>query len=119
MNHVEEFILNQDQALSELLQFVHHYLIEEFGLEPKLRYKIPFYFSNTWICYLNPLKSSGIELAFLNGLKLSNEHGLLDAQNRKMVAGIKIDDLKTIPLEAIHGSVIEAMKLANLKDSKE
>ena len=115
MNNVEEFILNQEQELSELLQFIHHYLIEEFGLEPKLRYRIPFYFSHTWICYLNPLKTSGIEFVFLNGNLLSNEHGLLAANNRKMVAGIKITDLKTIPLEAIHSSLKESIALASRK----
>jgi len=113
MNEVEEFILDQDETLSELLQFIHHLLIEEFGLEPKLRYRIPFYFSHTWICYLNPLKSGGLEFAFLRGKELSNDHGLLNAQNRKMVAGIHIDNLESIPLEAIYFSLSESIALSN------
>lgn len=110
MNELEEFILNQEPELSELLQFIHHFLIEEFGLEAKLRYGIPFYFSHTWICYLNP-KNVGVEFSFLKGQELSNRHRLLDAKNRKMVASIMITDLQSIPLEAIHHSVCEAIDL--------
>lgn len=112
MNSVEDYIFNQEPELSELLQFLHLMLVGDFGLQPKLRFKIPFYFSSTWICYINPLKKGGVEFVYIKGQELSNEHGLLDSKGRKMVAGIFIKNLTEVPVEAIQESLSEAILLS-------
>ena len=77
----------------------------------KVRFKIPFYYLHSWVCYLNPVKPDKIELVFINGKKLSNVQGLLDDRGRKMVAGIMIDDPEHIPLENIQDIFAEALIL--------
>lgn len=92
-----------------LMEHLHEMLTVEFDLEPKLRYGIPFYFRKSWICYLSPLKDSKIELAFLRGNELSNEQGLLEAKNRKMVKGIELSDLKSIAIRPLKEIIHEAI----------
>lgn len=77
----------------------------------KIRYKIPFYFRKSWICYINPIKKDGIELCFLRANELSNASGLLDFKKRKQVAGVSIFDHKEIPLESIVEVIQEALLL--------
>ncbi len=81
------------------------------GVTPKLRYGIPFYYKKSWICYLNPLKNNGVELAFTRANELSNEQGLLNFKKRKQVAGIEIYNLKNFPASSIEEIVNEALLL--------
>ncbi len=71
------------------------------NISAKLRYGIPFYYQHSWVCYLNPLKAGGIELVFIKGQRLSNESGLLQDRNRKMVSGIHLQEEKDLPMKAI------------------
>ena len=81
------------------------------GVTSKLRYKIPFYDKKSWICYLNPIKKSGVELAFVRGNELSNQQGILDFKGRKQVAGIEIFDSKHLPLDELREIINEALIL--------
>ncbi len=80
-------------------------------MELRKRFGLPFYYARSWICYLNPLKKGGVELCFLRGIALSNDHGLLSANGRKQVAGIFCESAENLPLEAIHMSLQEALAL--------
>lgn len=80
----------------------------------KMRYKLPFYYYNSWVCYLNTVKGDRVELCFINGQKLSNNQGLLDTRGRKMIAGIMLDHQKTIPNEAVLEIFGEAIILDEL-----
>ncbi len=111
MNEVEEYIFELDGTTYEILQFFHLLLIEEYGLTPKLRFKIPFYYTSSWICYLNPLKNDQVELCFIRGRELSNKHGLLLTKGRKLVAGFTLTSLDEIPLPEIHQAITEAIDL--------
>ena len=77
----------------------------------KIRYKVPFYYRKSWICYINPIKKDGIEFCFLRADELSNQSGILDFKKRTQVAGISIFDHKKIPLEGITEVINEAMLL--------
>lgn len=77
----------------------------------KIRYNIPFYFRKSWVCYLNPLKNGGVELAFPRGNELSNEQGILMANERKQVRGIVFKKAEDIPDETILEILAEAMML--------
>ncbi len=111
MTAVDDFILDQPDPQKEILQYLHLLLTEELGLIPKIRYKIPFYYYKSWICYLNPLKEGGIELAFTRGNELSNEQGLLNFKGRKQVCGLDIRSVNAIPHEALYEILQEALIL--------
>ncbi|MEL6668817.1 MAG: DUF1801 domain-containing protein [Bacteroidota bacterium] len=111
MANVESFIYTRPGEEREILFYFHQLLTEEMGLEPKIRFKIPFYFNRSWVCYLNPIKQGGIELAFLRGRELSNVQGLLVSKGRKQVYGIDCYSLAEIPREAIYEIIQEAILL--------
>lgn len=110
MIEVENFIYKHEGDQREILLYLHHLFID-FDLSTKIRYKIPFYYGKTWICYLNPIKKGGIELVFIRGNELSNSQGLLDNKGRKQVAGLEIFNVKDIPQETLREVIHEAILL--------
>jgi len=108
---VRDFIEGQDKDRRDLMRYLDHLFSEEMGLVSKIRYRIPFYFNRSWICYLNPIKEAGIELVFLRGNELSNVQGLLDHRGRKQVSGIILNKVSEIPQEAIREIMHEAIIL--------
>ena len=111
MDAVEHFIYEKTGTQREILLYLHQILAEELGLQPKIRYRIPFYYQKSWICYLNPLKEGGVEFVFLRGNELSNEQDLLDTKGRKQVRGITFRQVADVPLEAIYEIIQEALVL--------
>ncbi len=115
MKEVENYIYRYDGKPREILLYLHKYFTDELNLICKMRYKIPFYDGKSWICYLNVLKDNCVELAFTRGDELSNEQGLLVAKNRKMVRSLMLDDLRSIPFDALNEIMQEAIILDELK----
>lgn len=97
MTEVEGFIYQYEDNQREVLLYFHHLFTHELGLAEKIRFKIPFYYGKSWICYLNPTKDQKVELAFVRGNELSNQQGLLENNGRKQVYGIMIENLNEIP----------------------
>lgn len=108
---VEDFILKYEGQQRALLNYFHYLLTKEVGLIDKIRYKIPFYDHKSWICYLNPKKDGGVELAFVKGNQLSNEQGLLQAYDRKQIRGITFYKVAEIPEREILEIIQEALIL--------
>jgi hypothetical protein len=81
------------------------------GMVMKERYKLPFYYGRSWICYLNPVKNDAVELAFTRGNELSNAHRILDFRDRKQIAGIVCTELAALPWPAIRDTLFEAIAL--------
>ena len=112
MAPVEAFILSKEGNQRVILQFLHDLLMSSTEMTNKIRYKVPFYFRKSWICYLNPIKkSAGIELVFLRGNELSNEQGILEARGRKQVRGIIFTKVEDIPVETLLEIIQEAIFL--------
>jgi len=111
MEAVEDFIYRHEGQQRELLLQLHQVLTEELNLSPKIRYKIPFYYNRSWICYLNPTKQDTVELAFTRGNELSNAQGLLDSKGRTQVSSVEITSLSDIQNEALHEVWQEAILL--------
>ncbi|MEM8586006.1 MAG: DUF1801 domain-containing protein [Bacteroidota bacterium] len=111
MSEIEDFIYRHQGQQREVLLYFHQLLAEELGLEPKIRFKIPFYFNRTWVCYLNPIAENGVELAFLRGRDLSNAQGLLMSKGRKLVCGIDCYRISDIDAEAVYEILQEALLL--------
>jgi len=111
MNLVESFILDQPEPQQSIMQYLHELLLSHPEMNCKIRYKIPFYDRKSWICYLNPTKDEGVELAFTRANELSNEQGLLQFRGRKQVAGIIFHTLEEIPEETLLEVIQEALLL--------
>ena len=111
MNEVEEFIYGFEGDTLEVMKYLHSLMMDQPGIRCKLSYKIPFYYRNSWICYIFPQKKGGIEFAFPRGRELSNEQGILDTRGRKEVAGIILKTLDDIPEESLIEVIQEAIIL--------
>ncbi|MEP1095823.1 MAG: DUF1801 domain-containing protein [Cyclobacteriaceae bacterium] len=114
MSTIEDLILGLNGQQRAIVQFLHHRIGGHHGLVGKISYSIPVYYQKTWVCYLNPLKKGGIELAFAKGHRLSNEQGILSRKKRKYVAGIELFDIATIPEKEIDEIIQEAIILDDL-----
>lgn len=109
---VLNFIENQTSPRQrQLLAYLHDLLATQLGLEAKIRYRIPFYYRYSWICYLNPVPNEGVELAFTRGNELSNAQGLLSSAGRKQVYGIVLHDPATVSEAALLEVLNEAILL--------
>lgn len=111
MTEVEDFIYTLDDSQRTIMLFIHNLLTNEFTLIDKCRYKIPFYFMKSWICYLNPSKNNTVELAFLRGNELSNTQKLLESKGRKQVWSIELKKLDELPLLELREIIHEAILL--------
>ena len=111
MTEVEDFIYNYDGSQREIMLYIHKLLSDELNLTDKIRFKIPFYYRKSWICYLNPSKNNSIEFAFVRGNELSNSQGLLDSKGRKQVWSIELTKLSEIPIKELTEIIQEAILL--------
>ena len=111
MTEVEDYIYNFDNSQRKIMLYIHRLLSVELNLTDKLRFKIPFYYRKSWICYLNPNKNGTIEFAFLRGNELSNSQNLLDSKGRKQVWSIELTKLSEIPIKELTEVIHEAILL--------
>ena len=111
MSPVEDFIYQLEGEQREILLHLHQILKNELGLVAKIRYRIPFYYGKSWICYLNPKKDNAVDLSFIHGNQLSNEQGLLESKGRKQVCSITFKEIKNIPTQMIYDILQEAILL--------
>ncbi|WP_436517694.1 DUF1801 domain-containing protein [Ekhidna sp. To15] len=114
MKTVESFILGLDGQQKAIVSFLHQRLSLHHDLIAKISYNIPMYYKRKWVCYLNPIKNDGIELAFIKGHRLSNDQGLLVSKGRKRISGIELHDIQSIPLRSIDEIVQEALIIDQL-----
>ena len=103
-----EKLSEKQQKCAELMDSL---LQDEFQLTQKMRYQLPFYFRNSWICYLNPLKNGTLELAFTRANEFSQELNLLDFKGRKQVGSLEFDELTEETISKIRFLMIEAIDL--------
>jgi len=108
---VEDYIYQLEGEQKKVMSFLHELLTIEYGLEAKIRYKIPFYFGNTWICYLNKRKDDKVDFAIVRGREISNGNGLLEDRGRRMVLSAEFANVKEIPLDLLREVLEEAIFL--------
>jgi len=114
VSSIENYILDLEGQQKAIINALHHHLLETTDLRGKISYGIPMYRRRSWVCYLNPIKKDGVEMAFTRGFRLSNEQGILDRKGRKLVAGIDLFDVSELPMEAINQIIQEALLLDDL-----
>ncbi len=111
MDAIENFIADYTADQQAILHYFHQLIKDLPKVSSKISYRVPFYYRNRWLCYLNPKKDGGVDLAFCRGNELSNENGLLEIKNRKLIASITFYKLKDIPKSAINEILHEAILL--------
>ena len=111
MTDTKDFIFQFEGEQRAIMLFIHDWLTVDLNLTAKMRFKTPFYYRKSWICYLNPTKQGTIELAFTRGNELSNSQGLLDSKGRKQVFSIELKKLSESPIETINEIIQEAILL--------
>lgn len=114
LSAINDFILGLDGQQKAIVSYLHQRLSDHHGLSQDIRYKIPMYSQKTWVCYLNPIKNNGIELAFAKGHLLSNDQGILLQKKRRFVAGIDLYNVNKIPEKSIDEIVQEALILDSI-----
>lgn len=114
MSEAEDFIFQFEGNQREVMLYFHNLLTTNLNLIEKIRYKIPFYYGRSWICYLNP-KDDGIEFAFVRGNELSNHQQILDNKGRKQVYSIEFEKVSEIPIKLMNEIIQEAILLDETK----
>ena len=110
MTEVTAYITGLDGMQRKLMQVLHDLILSQFDFQTKIRYRVPFFYNKSWICYMNPIKNEGVELCFLRGNELANADGILDFKDRKQVGGISYYTLADIdthsPIQILHEALI-------------
>ena len=100
MTEVEDYIYTYEGGQRKLLIYLHEWLTQELNMIDKLKYQIPFYYQKSWICYLNPSKTGGVEFAFVRGNELSNQNALLESKGRKQVYSVTYEQVTDVALDS-------------------
>ncbi|MBV6645289.1 MAG: DUF1801 domain-containing protein [Cyclobacteriaceae bacterium] len=110
MDDVLNYIQEAPPAERLIMRQVHQMMLANPGVTCEIRYRVPFYYRKSWICYFNPIKDGGVELAFTRANELGNASGILDFKGRKQVAGITLNTLLDIT-ESVEEIIQEALLL--------
>lgn len=118
METVESYLAKGNENQRSIMRLLNDWLIGFPGMKSTIQYGVPFYGLQSWICYLNPIKTKSVELVFINGIDLLNAKLILDARNRKQVAGILFSNPSEIDFESLNIVLIEAVQLDDLINSR-
>jgi len=114
----EIFLSRLSENQLTIYEFLHSSFMDFPGVSTKIRYKIPFYDYHSWLAYINPVKSGGLELCFVRGKELSSHGTMLHSRDRKQIAGLIIDDLNKAPIDDIMDAFAEAIVLDDKSHKK-
>ncbi|GAB4414325.1 MAG: hypothetical protein OHK0039_22020 [Bacteroidia bacterium] len=108
---VTDFIFDHSDPQRAIMLALYESFVGHPGVTAHIRYKIPFFYRKSWLCYLNPLRNGTVELAFTRGDELSNAQGILDFRGRSQVASIILTTPETLPWTGLHEVFREALLL--------
>lgn len=111
MDAVLDFIYEYEDEQREIMLLFHNMMLAYPAITSKIRYRVPFYYRKSWVCYLNPQKKGAVDFCFIRGNELSNEQGILEAKDRKQVRSLTFTSLKEIPTDTLHEIIQEAILL--------
>jgi hypothetical protein len=93
--NIDDYIESQERLLKPLLtQLRKVIMLAHPDIREQISWSLPFFYCFDHLCYLSiTKKTKGVEVCFVKGFHLSNELGLLDAKDRKLVKGITFTNL--------------------------
>jgi hypothetical protein len=108
---VFDFISDYSGNQQKCMLLINNLISEIPGIQPKIRFKIPFYYRKTWICYLNPIKYHSVELCFVRAKELVHTKIYLQFGKRVQVGGIMLTTPEDIDIPLIRLILEEAVQL--------
>jgi len=108
---IEEFTENLNEEQKAIVMSLHALIIENPGIQLKKKFKLPFYYRKTWICYFFMMKDGRVEWAFTRGNELSNEDGFLSSRGRKQVMSKEFGKVSEIDFSKARALIQEAILL--------
>ena len=111
MIDIHSFASEQSETQSEIIIYLHELISSYPGISTKTNYGLPFYYRKSWICYINPVKSGGVELAFTRGSELDDADRILEARGRKQIKGIVFCEITDIDEPTVLSIFEEALHL--------
>ncbi len=111
MSACQDYLFDLEGRQRQIAEILSEQFLAFPGIQCRIRFRIPFFYQHSWICYLNPVKNEGIELAFIYGYRLADPEGLLQAHGRKQVKGVRLYRVTELPLESIQILFSEALLL--------
>ncbi len=111
MHAVESIIEAMPQKQRAVARTLHQLCAVELALRPEVRYRLPFYYRNSWICFISPLKNGAVELGFTRGSELTHSAEHLQSKGRKQVYSIEYTRPDDIELETLLPILHEAIVL--------
>ena len=109
---MQEFLETiEDDYLRELILYMDRLILDFHpDITRSMRFKIPFYDYHSWFCYLNPVKKyTEVEWVFLDGKKMKDEGGVLQARGRKLVRGIYLSPKKDLDIDLLKNLLADAL----------
>lgn len=110
MDQVANYIERQPEHIQKLLYYLYDYFLSYPNIISRYKYRIPFYYQKTWVCYTNVKKAGTVELVFVKGRELS-EYPTLMANGRKMARGITYSTIESIDHTILDPLWLEALTL--------
>ena len=108
MNPVEHYIFDQPSPQREIMDYLHQLIP---GIQPRISYRIPFYYGRSWVCYLNANKKGEVDLGICRANELESDFGILEFGTRSQVALASFDTLENIPEEQVMECLEAALAL--------
>jgi hypothetical protein len=109
--HIDQFTEGLSREQSEIIYVLHDLIMENPAITLKRRWKLPFYYRKSWICYFNILKDGRLEWAFTRGNELSNELGWLESRGRKQIYSVSFGSMDDIDIGMVRVQIQEALLL--------
>ncbi len=92
---IDDYIESKDNSLKPLLAHIRKVImLAHPNIREQISWSLPFFYCFDYLCYMSvSKKTKGVEVCFVKGFRLSNESGLLDAKDRKLIKGITFTSL--------------------------
>lgn len=111
MSIFNEFIGKLDNTeLEEVANTLREEIMNYPNIKLLKKFNLPFFYGNTWLCYLNLIKKKEIELCFVRARELSSKE-LLNFKERVMVAGLSYKTKSDIDLGILKLMLEETIEL--------
>ncbi len=112
MLQIENYINNQTIENQEILYLLREIIINNNAeIVEVFNWKIPYYkYKNKGLCYLNVNKKGKIELGFVQGYLLIDEHSRLESLHLKQIRHLKFSEIDKINFEAIDNFIHQSIQ---------
>ncbi len=93
---IDDYIEGKDKSIKPLLAHIRKVImLAHPNIREQISWNTPFFYCFDHLCYFSIIrKTKGLEVCFVKGFQLSDESGLLDAKDRKLVKGITFKSME-------------------------